>query len=52
MMMTVNQEIAWGLCLGTVGSLLAATFVLKKIDVRKPSPSVVATSAEEGTHAA
>ena len=52
MMMTVSQEVAWGLCLGTVGSLLAATFILKKIDVRKPSPSVVATSAEEGTHAA
>lgn len=52
MIMTVNQEIAWGLCLGTVGSLLAATFILKKIDVRKPSPSVVATRAEEGTRAA
>ena len=52
MMMTVNQEMAWELCLGTVGSLLAATFILKKIDVRKPSPPVVATSAEEGSHAA
>ena len=52
MMMTVNQEMAWELCLGTVGSLLAATFILKKIDVRKPSPPVVATSAEEGSRAA
>ncbi len=51
-MMTVSQEIAWGLCLGTVGALLAATFILKKIDVRKSSSSIVTSGAEEGTHAA
>lgn len=52
MMMIVNQEMAWSLCLGTLGSLLAATFVLKKIDVRKSSSSVVAPGAGEGTRAA
>ncbi|HLZ34214.1 MAG TPA: MraY family glycosyltransferase [Nitrospira sp.] len=51
-MMTVSQDVAWGLCLGTVGFLLGATFILKKIDVRKSSPSVVAARAEERTHAA
>jgi UDP-GlcNAc:undecaprenyl-phosphate/decaprenyl-phosphate GlcNAc-1-phosphate transferase len=52
MMMIVNQEMAWSLCLGTLGSLLAATFVLRKIDVGKSSSSVVAPGAGEGTRAA
>ncbi len=49
MMMTVSEQLAWTLCLGTVGALLVVTFILKRIDVRKPSPPVVSASAEQGT---
>lgn len=52
MLMTVNQDLALTLCLGTVAVLVAATLVLKRIDVRRSEPSVVGTQAEEGTHAA
>jgi UDP-GlcNAc:undecaprenyl-phosphate/decaprenyl-phosphate GlcNAc-1-phosphate transferase len=51
-LMTVGQDVAWLLCLGTVGVLLASTFILKRIDVRKALPSIVAPNAEEGTGAA
>jgi len=52
MMMTVDLEIAWALCLGTLGVLLVATVLLKKIDVGKSSASVVAQNTEEGSRAA
>jgi UDP-GlcNAc:undecaprenyl-phosphate/decaprenyl-phosphate GlcNAc-1-phosphate transferase len=52
MLMTVGQEMAWILCGGTVGVLFGSTFILKRIDVRKSMPSVVAANVEEGTHAA
>jgi UDP-GlcNAc:undecaprenyl-phosphate GlcNAc-1-phosphate transferase len=52
MLMTVGQEMAWILCGGTVGVLFGSTFILKRIDVRKSMPSVVAANGEEGTHAA
>ena len=52
LMMSVSQEAAWVLCLGTAGALLVATFILQQIDVRKPAPPVAAPHAEEGTHAA
>lgn len=52
MLMTVNQDLALTLCLGTVAVLIAVTLVLKRIDVRRSAPSVVGTQAEEGTHAA
>lgn len=52
MMMTVSQDVAGVLCLGTVTVLLAATFILKRIEVRTPASSEVETPAEERTHAA
>lgn len=51
-LMTVNQDLALGLCLGTATVLVAATLVLKRIDVRTSAPSVVSASTEERTHAA
>ena len=52
MLMTVDQELATFLCFGTVVVLVAATFVLKRIDVRKSGAAVVTTETEEGMHAA
>ncbi len=52
MMMTVKEEVAWGLCAGTAGMLIALTLVLGKIDVRKPQPSSLESPAEEGVRAA
>jgi UDP-GlcNAc:undecaprenyl-phosphate GlcNAc-1-phosphate transferase len=52
LLMTVEQEVAWTLSLSTVAVLLGAMFALKKIDVRKPRPSVVTTPAPEGSAAA
>jgi UDP-GlcNAc:undecaprenyl-phosphate GlcNAc-1-phosphate transferase len=48
LLMVVGQDMAWALCLGTVGALLASTFILKRIDVRKSMRSVVAPNVEEG----
>jgi UDP-GlcNAc:undecaprenyl-phosphate GlcNAc-1-phosphate transferase len=48
LLMIVGQDMAWALCLGTVGVLLASTFILKRIDVRKSMRSVVAPNVEEG----
>jgi UDP-GlcNAc:undecaprenyl-phosphate GlcNAc-1-phosphate transferase len=50
LIMSTSQEVAIGLCAGTVGLLLASTLVLAKIDVRRPAAAV--SSAEEGTRAA
>ena len=52
LLMTVNQDLALMLCLGTLAMLVATTVGLKRIDVRKTTPSLVSTSAEGGTHAA
>jgi UDP-GlcNAc:undecaprenyl-phosphate GlcNAc-1-phosphate transferase len=52
MLMTVNQDLALMLCFGMVAVLVAATLVLKRIDVRGSVPSVVCPAAEEGTHVA
>ena len=52
LLMMVGQDTAWMLCLGTVAVLLGSTIALKKIDVRKPRPSIVTSSAPEGTTAA
>ncbi|WP_455377558.1 MraY family glycosyltransferase [Petrachloros mirabilis] len=52
MLMTVDQGLALILCFGTVTVLVATTFALKRIDVRKPVPAVVVTATEEGTRAA
>jgi UDP-GlcNAc:undecaprenyl-phosphate/decaprenyl-phosphate GlcNAc-1-phosphate transferase len=48
LLMIVGQDMAWALCLGTVGVLLASTFILKRIDVTKSMRSVVAPNVEEG----
>jgi UDP-GlcNAc:undecaprenyl-phosphate/decaprenyl-phosphate GlcNAc-1-phosphate transferase len=48
LLMVVGQDMAWALCLGTVGLLLASTFILKRIDVRNSMRSVVAPNVEEG----
>ena len=52
LLMTVDQDLALMLCLGTLAMLVATTVGLKRIDVRKTTPSLVSTSAEGGTHAA
>ena len=36
-LMTVGQDVAWVLCVGTLAALLTAALGLKKIDVRKPA---------------
>jgi UDP-GlcNAc:undecaprenyl-phosphate GlcNAc-1-phosphate transferase len=51
LLMTVQQDMAWTLCLGTTAVLLGSTFALKKIDVRKPVPTVI-SPAREGSSAA
>jgi len=35
--MSANEQIAMGLCLGTAAMLLVATAILKQVDVRKPA---------------
>ncbi len=52
LMMTVNQEVAWSLCLGTILVLIGATVILQKIDVRRSPSSVVASSVNEGKRVA
>jgi UDP-GlcNAc:undecaprenyl-phosphate GlcNAc-1-phosphate transferase len=52
LLMTVREDLAWTLCVGTVGVLLLSTYLLKKIDVRRPSSSVASARAQEGSQAA
>src|SRR5689334_14807012 len=52
LLMTVQQDVAWSLCLGTVAMLLGSTFALKRIDVRKPAPPVMTSPVGEGSSAA
>jgi len=52
MLMTVGEQVAWMLCLGTVAVLLGSMFILKRIDVRKSLPSVLAPHVEEGPRTA
>ena len=52
MLMTVDQDLAYMLCLGTAVLLAVAAMALKQIDVRKPSAIPARTSTEEGTPAA
>ena len=52
LLMSASQDIAIGLCAGTVISLLTATLVLAKIDVRRPAAAAAVSSTEEGTRAA
>jgi UDP-N-acetylmuramyl pentapeptide phosphotransferase/UDP-N-acetylglucosamine-1-phosphate transferase len=50
-LMMVGQDMAWALCLATVGVLLASTFALKRIDVRKPRAIAVTSPTPEGSSA-
>jgi len=51
-MLSVSQDVAWGLCAGTVGALLLATMMLTKVDVRRPGQAVAPSSHGGGTKAA
>lgn len=51
-MLSVGQEVAWGLCAGTAGTLLLVTMMLAKVDVRRPEQAVVVSSQGGGTKAA
>ena len=51
-MLSVGQEVAWGLCAGTAGILLLVTMILAKVDVSRPEQAVVASSQGGGTKAA
>jgi UDP-GlcNAc:undecaprenyl-phosphate/decaprenyl-phosphate GlcNAc-1-phosphate transferase len=51
-LLSVSQEVGWGLCLGTVGALLLISMVLKKVDVSRPEEAVVRSSQGGGTKAA
>jgi UDP-GlcNAc:undecaprenyl-phosphate/decaprenyl-phosphate GlcNAc-1-phosphate transferase len=52
MMMNISLDIAWIVCLATVGVLVGAAFFLKTIDVRKPSLAGACANTEQGTRAA
>ncbi|MDZ4855481.1 MAG: MraY family glycosyltransferase [Nitrospirota bacterium] len=51
-MLSVSQEVGWGLCAGTAGSLLLVTMLLAKVDVSRPGLAVAASSQDEGRKAA
>jgi UDP-GlcNAc:undecaprenyl-phosphate GlcNAc-1-phosphate transferase len=51
-MLSVSEEVGWGLCAGTIGALLLATIMLKKVDVRRPEQAVVVSPQDRGTKAA
>jgi UDP-GlcNAc:undecaprenyl-phosphate/decaprenyl-phosphate GlcNAc-1-phosphate transferase len=48
LIMAVSQEIAWLLCAGTSIALLIATWMLKKMEVSRPSESAAVSVAPEG----
>lgn len=52
LMLTTSEEIAWTLCLGTIGALLCLALALRKVDVRKPSEPSVRSGREEEIKAA
>ncbi len=52
LMLTVSHEVAWSLCLGTIGILLSVSLALRHIDVRNPSQPGLTTGQGEGTRAA
>jgi UDP-GlcNAc:undecaprenyl-phosphate GlcNAc-1-phosphate transferase len=51
-MLSVNLEVGWILCAGTVGTLLLVTMMLKKVDVRRPEQAGIAPTQSGGTKAA
>ena len=52
LMLTVSHEVAWSLCLATIGILLSVSLALRHIEVRKPSQPVLTNGQGEGTRAA
>jgi len=46
LVMSVSEQVAISLCLGTVALLFAATMVLKQVDVRKPAHAVTKPGEE------
>jgi hypothetical protein len=51
-MLSVSLEVGWILCAGTVGTLLLATMMLKKVDVRRPEQAGIAPLQSGGKKAA
>lgn len=47
LMQAAGQEVAWGLCLGTVGFFLTVALALKNIDVRKPETQTLMDHPEQ-----
>jgi UDP-GlcNAc:undecaprenyl-phosphate GlcNAc-1-phosphate transferase len=52
LVMTVNEDIALSLCLGSAAVMLTATLALKQVDVRKSSQSPMKQGHEDGRTAA
>jgi UDP-GlcNAc:undecaprenyl-phosphate/decaprenyl-phosphate GlcNAc-1-phosphate transferase len=52
LMLSVSQEVGWMLCLGTVGTFMLLTLLMKKVDVRRPEQTDVESSHSEGKKAA
>jgi UDP-GlcNAc:undecaprenyl-phosphate/decaprenyl-phosphate GlcNAc-1-phosphate transferase len=52
LMLSVSQEVGWMLCLGTVGTCMLLTLLMKKVDVRRPEQTDVGSSHSEGKKAA
>ena len=52
LMLSVSQEVGWMLCAGTVGTLVLATLLMKKVDVRRPGQADVSSSHSEERKAA
>jgi UDP-GlcNAc:undecaprenyl-phosphate GlcNAc-1-phosphate transferase len=52
LMLSVSQEVGWMLCLGTVGTFMLLTLLMKKVDVRRPEQTDVGSSHSEGKKAA
>jgi len=50
--MSVSEDVASLLCLGTVGVLLIAALMLRKVEVARPSPMAAKPAPEEGKKAA
>ncbi len=51
LMQAADQEVAWGMCLATIGLFLTATIALKNVEVRKSEPAA-ALESDERTRAA
>lgn len=48
-MLSVSQDVAWGLCAGTAGALLLVAAMLTRIDVRRPGEAAASSPHGGGT---